>query len=434
MTGMWALCELLWVLLIAATATHATTTCLQQQPRLQSSPSNATISEALLGLISHPTHGICSDVFVVLPNGSQSNSAHRSNGSLVLRVTRPNETIKLGDHCVEAFTSIIHQCIGEGRYWGGNATVVGVKYAIYNDAYPKDWVPGITAVISGANPSIVKPVPTRPSIVEHVSSSLPKPKIPFSGKSPLIDTVNPWWVRLTESVHLHPSQSSKHSPPTPTHVPAAMSPIPITHPAVYTTKTLASVTGPPGSYSQTKTTDRNGHSTILPLWFDAAGAAILVAPLVAVAGAIPIPPPPGFPPLIIGSNGAASPAPAPAEPQPQRPNLTPTPSHPHPTSTPSPNSMSTRRSRSLRSRSSQTSSAVPSVQPKMYLIYPKDGLNAGVVHFTSELKYTFGQELFTSFNRMSGVVYWSAPMTPEQVRTFAADPMVSHSLREVFQC
>ncbi|KAF7879596.1 hypothetical protein EAF04_000791 [Stromatinia cepivora] len=67
---------------------------------------------------------------------------------------------------------------------------------------------------------------------------------------------------------------------------------------------LSMQTGIPGLTTDSATqTSRDGHNTILPIWFLAGGIGIIKLPPVGLPVGGIIPPPPGFPPLFIGSDG-----------------------------------------------------------------------------------------------------------------------------------
>ncbi|KAK7750552.1 hypothetical protein SLS62_007528 [Diatrype stigma] len=65
-----------------------------------------------------------------------------------------------------------------------------------------------------------------------------------------------------------------------------------------TTATIAGLTT-----NSATTTSVDGQSTILPIWFVSAGVGIILVPGAGVAPGVVIPPPSGYPPLVIGSDG-----------------------------------------------------------------------------------------------------------------------------------
>ncbi|KAH6672417.1 hypothetical protein B0J14DRAFT_668683 [Halenospora varia] len=115
-------------------------------------------------------------------------------------------------------------------------------------------------------------------------------------------------------------------------------------------------TGIPGLTANSATqTSRDGHNTILPIWFLSPGIGIIKLPPIGLppVGGI-IPPPPGFPPLFIGSDGsptAGGPPEGNKDPQ--------TSSTDNPTST-NPTSTNPTSSKPSSSSTSCTSTAVPS--------------------------------------------------------------------------
>ncbi|TPX17800.1 uncharacterized protein E0L32_002901 [Thyridium curvatum] len=163
--------------------------------------------------------------------------------SMLYSVQRTDNTKPLA-YCKDAFTNIIEQCITNGNYWGGVWSLNGETYNISNSAYPSN---GLGPQDDGGppDPTTTKPVDTGPV------------------------TVGP--------------QTSTES-------------------GTFQTKT-SSIAGL--TTNSVTTTSANGHPTVLPIWFVSAGVGILLIPGAdVVAGGI-IPPPPGFPPLIIGSDGQA---------------------------------------------------------------------------------------------------------------------------------
>ena len=76
-----------------------------------------------------------------------------------------------------------------------------------------------------------------------------------------------------------------------------------TGPAFVTT-TLTQITGVPLSVSETTTTNHGGAPTVIPVWFQNQGLAVLVLPLFDLFGDIPSPP--GLPEVHIGDDGKAT--------------------------------------------------------------------------------------------------------------------------------
>ncbi|KAI9750268.1 MAG: hypothetical protein M4579_006532 [Chaenotheca gracillima] len=348
--------------LLAATTTLAQTDvgCLENQTRAGGAPYISTvITDALLKDITSKT-GICYGGFSKLPNGHKAKSTRRSDGSLVMKATRHAEKVVLGKNCVDSLSLIVNTCIGGGISWGGNVTFDSVSYTIFNDAYPKNWIPKDQRT---------------PSPSKRPTSIVKGPTAPLKG----------------------PTTPVKKPPPT-------------TSPAKWKTSTLAGVTGPPGSVSQTKTTDKNGLATVLPIWFLAGGAAVLVVPAIGVALGAP-PPPPGLPVVNIGPDGLAT---AESDHQDHSPTHRSMHSSSHSASrTPSSGSSSTS------SSASSTASSVP------YMVIPKDPHDDAQNNaITSLLRHAFGSTLMIVQNPETGLVLWTAPMTQYQAVEYARNPGV----------
>ncbi|KAI9748645.1 MAG: hypothetical protein M4579_007159 [Chaenotheca gracillima] len=402
------------------TIAQGATVCLKTQPRAQDAPASNSISEALHKVLATHKNGLCSGAFPTLPNGSKGNKMRRSAGGLVMEVVRDSKTVKIDHSCADAFNRIISDCIRHGNFWGGNASSTGVHYAIYNEDYPKNWRPDQSSASqpAGLHPHSKpkpKPKPTpssSPTPPARVFKPDPKPALEHSGifhSSPKVPIVTP-----------HATKPTRPSGPITT--PAVGPP-----PKQYKTVTLKDVTGKPNSFSQTKTTDSSGHATILPIWFDAVGAAIIVT---GVLGAIPLaalpppPPPAGFPQLRIGSDGRATLSRGPHQ------NDNPTPDHPqqHSPSSPSPSpppSSSARLSPSTSTSSSQSSSSkAPSGPTKLSMIIPKNGMSSLNLAFTAELTQAFGHQLTITENEYVGVMFWAVPLTALERRHYASNDVV----------
>ena len=304
-----------------------------------------------------------------------------------------------------------------------------------------------------------------------------KPPIPYSGlMTPSITP--PIMLKLSEPT----SGPITGAPATPTQ-------------NVYKTIYPAGVTGPPGSYSQTSTTDLYGLATVLPVWFAANGAAVVV---VLTAGTLidkPPPPPPGFPELEIDSDGEAQPEdqkdsdddskkksddnaenrsdddPEPKSDDNSHKSVPPVgqssnqglstlpPRNPQE----SVGSSSAIQSLQSASRASPTDpfpqissviqSSPPSVKSSMttairsttpasasssipiqdyYLIIPKDAKNMLNIALTSELLGLFGSKLYTLENKYIGeVLYWRAPLNQQQLDHYRNHGAVSTHRVEV---
>lgn len=390
--------------------TSATTTCLLTQPRPKGAPSSTLISQALHEVLS--THKLCSATFPTLPNGSLGNSIRRSTGSLVLEISRTKDSIHLDHTCVDAFNKIIYECVRSKNYWGGNATATGLEYTIFNEAYPANWKPASSASHVAALPvphSISVPLHAPTHKAAKLPSSHPAPAPAPASKHPLSSSQH-----HVNTVAHAASRSKVATPKTPVSVTAVNA-------KAWSTKTLSGVTGSPSSFSQTKTTDSKGHPTVLPIWFDALGVAILVAP-VAAAGGVLVPPPPGFPALSIGPDGQAHPVEhgqaSPVEHQYQRP----TQNHETPTPTVSSRHSSSARSSSHTSSSSPTISAASTLQ----MIFPKDRKDPANSALTSELTRIFGaQNVRVVETPGAGIWVWEAYLSQEQITHYRANPLVS---------
>ena len=225
----------------------------------------------------------------------------------------------------------------------------------------------------------------------------------------------------------------------------------------FETLTISGVSGKPGGFSQTSTTDLNGLATILPVWFGANGAAVIV---VLTAGSLrntPPPPPPGFPPLEIGPDGEASPEDPTEDPKSEDPDDPEDPKDPedgghHSTAHDMPGNVQTTSkglplpkmtsylqvlSASLpillqsssgptqvsSSRAALTSSAVALNNSMIFPKNREDGSNAAL---TSDLQTLFGDRLYIAQNPFTGLVYWSAPLTAGQIAKYQSDPRVSN--------
>lgn len=397
---------------------QAVPTCLATQQRAFGAPyTSATITDTLLQDITSKT-GICYGGFSTLHNGAKQKVTRRSNGSLVLQATRHAQNVKLGEACIQALSAIVNSCIGESIYWGGNFTTNNVEYAVYNEAFPKNWVPA-----SASSSAVSKPV--------HKATS---PKIPVAAtpaaSKPLYKAAS-----SRKPVTATPAASRpghKATPPKKPVNPTSVHPSPTKKPAVasavakYKTAILSGVTGVPGSFSQTTTTGQDGLATVLPIWFGAAGIAagvgILLTPLVAGVVGVP-PPPPGLPPVEIGPDGRASPSPHNQDPTPTYQSSH---AHNHPTS-----SLSTVSSRSVpssKSSSTTSASASPSASAStsVYMISPKDPHSPANDAFTTELRRVFGSRLVIVENIISGLILWAAPLTESQAAQYRSNVVVSY--------
>ncbi|KAI9753503.1 MAG: hypothetical protein M4579_005135 [Chaenotheca gracillima] len=343
--------------------------CLTAQPRAPNAPSNLIISQALHAVVgSASANSPCAGFY-------KGNTAQRSVGSLVVQLSRDSAASKLDrPSCVKAFNRIIHDCIRRGTDWGGNDTSPGIRYAIYNKAFPQNWEP--------------KRLPPSALSTKRPGNS--------SSKTPVATLL----------------------PPRPTGVRTSSRGRP-THASNYDTHTLSGVKGEPSSYSQTSTTDSQGHATTLPIWFDAAGAALIVVAVggagVAAGAAVP-PPPAGFPPLEIGPDGKAKPSKDSSN-DPENDTAT--------QSSPSVSSHSRRTSHTSTPASSSTSANPTASTVAKYMIFPKNGKDPAVKEFTKELTEAFDKDAYTGSNPFSGVAFWIVNMTAEQAKHYGAASVVA---------
>lgn len=410
---------------------ECSTTCLRDQKRSQPSSANSIISQALHKVLSTPNDGPCAGIFPTLPNGSVGNTIHRSNGSLILVVNRDNAGVHVGaTECVNAFTSIIHNCIDKGGYWGGNATLGGITYAIYNEAFPAAWSPEPAldshpshspsvskAALPSHDPAVQGLLDALAALTESMTKTVLPPE-PFAkiSNGPLkiwpnagVDPGFHHTISPVESVHISRGPQSSSLNPSSPKVTTTNAPRLPNKAGAIQTKTLHDVTGKPNSYSQTKTTDKNGHPTVLPVWFGPLGVAIVLTPLNPGPGLIP--PPPGFVPLEIGPDGRASRQVSRVEPQ-----------TPISVATSSPTS---RPSLVSSSSVSATSSPAASAISESWLILPKNGKALANNVLTSELERVFGRNLHTAQNPITGVVFWRAPLTLAQRNHYITNIVVS---------
>ncbi|KAI9758661.1 MAG: hypothetical protein M4579_002909 [Chaenotheca gracillima] len=170
--------------------------------------------------------------------------------------------------------------------------------------------------------------------------------------------------------------------------------------AAYKTRTLTDVTGVPSSFSQTKTTDSHGHATVLPVWFNTAGDAIILTPIGSAAEQCNIPPPKGLPSVHIGTNGRASK---------DSPSYKPTPC--------------SRQSTAIaHTTTTSTSEAATAVQ----LIAPKDRKAQANDALTADLQDNFGDKLIVVAAEQLGVLYWAVPLDSDQVDRYKKHPVVAY--------
>ena len=288
-------------------------------------------------------------------------------------------------------------------------------------------------------------------------------------------------VRLSDGTHLAtPAVSTAQKSATVTRGPQITDAS-----AMYDTRTLSGVSGASGSYSQISTVNKDGLATILPVWFGTGGVAIIIVLVAGVAGSHPPPPPPGFPPLEIDAHGKAEPVnPNENENEGEGEDHHDDPENPgndittgrdrqsgavsttqalqgndgveltsqFPLSTTFStltNSLSTARFPlalssvgaeisssvtirshiSTRTQTSSFPSPTSAINTNFSLIFPTDGNAPGNTVLASELLRLFGDNVYTSQNHVSGIVYWSVPLSPEQSQKFQANPLVCAFLK-----
>lgn len=396
-----SLFRLLITLTLAAVVAGVSPIC--HQSRAPGAPYiSSFITDTLHQLIATPKNGICSGSFPLLPNGSKSLSIRRSNGSLVLEATRHSQSVILGKDCIPTFSSIVDSCIGMSLFWGGNVTVNGVDYSVVNTAFPKNWVPkqpSPAAAPPKKQLSSHNPAPSHPKATPPPRKVIPGSKA-SSSKAP--------------AVAKSPGVSSKA--------------VATTGSAAYKTLTLSGVTGKSGSFSQTKTTDKAGFVTTLPIWFGAGGAALVLLSVAGLAKGEPAPPPPaGLPPIHIGPDGQASLDNPPNEPSPthnsQHHSPTLLSSSARSSSSSDRRSISSSRVSSSSRSSSSSSSASPSASSAWYMILPKEPLHDNSP-FTQELKAKFDTALRVVTNHDLGGLFWQAPLTLAEASAYRLDARV----------
>ncbi|KAI9755530.1 MAG: kinesin motor protein cin8 [Chaenotheca gracillima] len=391
------LVQLVAALAATATLVQAGPTCLETQPRTSREHHNGQVlAHVLRDLMAVSKHGLCYGGF-----SGAGMTTRRSNGSLVVQATRHSKNAHLGPACSDALSSIINSCVSHSNYYGGNITAGQINYAIYNEDYPAPWTPKPLA------PSPPRVVPGKPKV--SPSTPLPTPvqppaKTPLRSKAPIPPPANP----------LPP----KPSVPKPAHGPIPSKSVISAHPNDFRTTTLTGVTGSPKSFSQTTTTDVNGHKTVLPVWFGVAGAAVVVIPIAGVAGAaaaalidsVP-PPPPGLPAVEIGPDGQASPRASPED-------------HSTPTHTLLSSHSPSRRPSSTRP-SSASSSASPTASRVAFVITPKESHAQANGAVTNELNDLLAADVEVVNNPSLGLLFWAAALTQAEATHFRANPAVS---------
>ncbi|KAF2495331.1 hypothetical protein BU16DRAFT_618169 [Lophium mytilinum] len=215
--------------------------CFQDEQRKSDTPTGDQIGKAL----TPDLRNICATTFKT--GDDQKLQITYNHWDIFLSIQRTDNTKPL-QHCQDAFNNIISQCIQSGDTWGGAWSLDNESYNITNSVYPAN----------GLGPNDDGGVPL------SVSSSTTA--APTTTSSPAI-TLGPQTGIETGTF-------------------------------ATTTSSIDGLTA-----NSVTSTSADGHPTILPIWFVGPGIGIIVIP---AAGVIPggiIPPPPGFPPLTIDSNG-----------------------------------------------------------------------------------------------------------------------------------
>ncbi|KAI9760528.1 MAG: hypothetical protein M4579_001613 [Chaenotheca gracillima] len=174
---------LLAILAIFTSFSSGKTTCLDTQPRSAAAASKALISQALHHLVSDKVNGPCSGKIPPHTNGRASNVGHWTNGTLTIQVHLAVPNSPLGQTCIKALNSIIHNCVEHGSTWGGNATSTDVKYSIYNQGFPKNWTPVPAGSSEGTSQASAAAPVGGPKRKSQATSPSPRPKKP-TPKSP----------------------------------------------------------------------------------------------------------------------------------------------------------------------------------------------------------------------------------------------------------
>lgn len=114
--------------------------CNGAQFRRAGDPSGQEISDALLGPHDSTLESVCNGGF---PRGSKTISIFNT-GTLIYNVTRLDGDQPLR-YCKSAFKDIINQCIVSDSYWGGDWSLYGETYAIYDHPWPDHTLPADSA-------------------------------------------------------------------------------------------------------------------------------------------------------------------------------------------------------------------------------------------------------------------------------------------------
>ncbi|KAH4076814.1 hypothetical protein HBI25_152000 [Parastagonospora nodorum] len=324
--------------------------CSLSQPRKEGDPSGQQIAKAI-GTQTELDR-ICSGQWRTGDEKRLENSFN--HWGVVYKVSRTDSKNDL-KYCKKAFRNIIEQCVSSGIFWGGAWSSEGETYSISNSVFPNnplapddDGGPKKHTSISTKATSVPSNSPTtsKSTINSSYESSKSTPHgNPTTSKSTLVSSRSPasgsssasskFSMPSTQSASNRAPKSSKspissnptstkstlggpplsksapppsRSPPTPTK-PTGTGPI---------TSAAQTSSVKEGQYSSTTqsisgltansatTTSREGHPTVLPIWYVGPGVGIIVLPNAGVPVGAPVPPPAGYPPLTIGEDGKPS--------------------------------------------------------------------------------------------------------------------------------
>ena len=211
----------------------------------------------------------------------------------------------------------------------------------------------------------------------------------------------------------------------------------------FSTKTLSGHTGPPSSYSATTVTGHDHHPTILPVWFNKKGHAIVVSPVKADGPPGIIPPPEGLPKLSIGADGNPTPDPSnDNSPKTKKPKTTKeTDDHTSKTHDKTASEKTSKKTTSTSSKTSSTSSptsstttstSTPTGKSTQYLIVPKkDSTQKQHKKFTNTLTGMVGKsKVKTKTFNMDGLGYWTAALNSTQVEEIKKESVIEGVVKD----
>lgn len=188
--------------------------------------------------------------------------------------------------------------------------------------------------------------------------------------------------------------------------------------------------GSSGSISSTTTTGGDHSTTILPVWFNTDGHPVFVVPISISGPPGIVPPPLGFPPVIIGPDGSATPEPGSTP----SPTVSPTsvPTSPPSVQTPSPTSTSPTGTGSGSTSSSSTSSSSSTATPTGYGIFPQQNASTSDKDQLQSFLQTYGDDikLKTIGRTNSSVCWWTANLNSTQQDQVKQNPLVRKVLAD----